>query len=244
MEREGLGGACGTPAILLAQPVPEGRGCARLSAFTGNGSPVRQRAPRGSRARRATTATNAAQLGGQPASAYQLANQPIANATNAQLLNGLPASGYLRPVGNLVVLIAPAGGVWQDAELTVLGDHGIASITGAATRNFEVVLPLPAPSSLFGVSFRLAAVETCYRVGNAATFITATTTFFVEDNNVHQGTHNTDDRKSTTHECYTITETELVAFEGGPAIRFILTFANTGHFIELTRVTATFAPLP
>ena len=127
-------------------------------------------------AQTATTATNAT------------------NATNATQLGGVPASGYLRPVGDLVYYVAPAGMVREDTNLTVLADRGIANITSATAGNHLVSLPLPVPGSIFGTSLRVSSVRICYRVSNAATFITNTILLEVNDNGANQLAFDVTDR--------------------------------------------------
>ncbi|HEY8598522.1 MAG TPA: hypothetical protein VIL85_08835 [Thermomicrobiales bacterium] len=81
-------------------------------------------------AKTAQTATNATQLGGQPASAYQLAGQPIANAANAA--NAATLSGYAPGALNRVAFsAAPRAGLLP-------GD-------GSVTEVARVTLTIPGP---------------------------------------------------------------------------------------------------
>jgi hypothetical protein len=70
---------------------------ARTAGLGGNPPVVNARtAVDASTALTAATAQNALALGGQPASAYQLAGQPIANAANAGTVGGFAPSGLVR----------------------------------------------------------------------------------------------------------------------------------------------------
>ncbi len=111
----------------------------------------------------ATTATNAAQLGGQPASAYQLANQPIDNAVTAQTaVNAQPK--YAR-----TVVVRPVGTATENgtALLTAL-----AGIVGSSATNPYLLKIEPGIYDLGGTSLTLQQFVDVEGSGEGITKIT------------------------------------------------------------------------
>ena len=194
---------------------------------------------------RPVAAPNATLLGGQPASAYQLAGQPIANATNASQLGGVAASGYVQRVGSttLQVPVRPMAAVDANTTLGTESSNGIVAIVSAATTGAHTVtLPIPAPSMLFDVPLRFVSARVCYAVSNAATVIASTTIRILSDFFVSNPVTDDTDRNSVTFTCYTVTPTTPVALTGTLHLAFSLNFNSTAHTVRFTRVETTFAP--
>lgn len=194
---------------------------------------------------RPAATANATLLGGQPASAYQLASQPIANATNASQLGGVAASNYLQRMGSTVLQVPVRPMAASDAN-TTLGTESsngmVAIISAATTGAHTVVLPIAAPSTLFGVPMRVVSARICYSVSNAATIISSTSIRMLADTFVLANVSDPTDRSSTAIACYTVTPPTPATVEGSVYLSFTLNFNSTAHTVRFTRVEATFAP--
>jgi len=219
----------------------------------------------------AQNAANAAQLGGQPASAYQLAGQPVANATNAAQLGGVPASSYAQKIdvlGPVVLwysffglpfyktinpnvttgepgLIIHEPGTYNGAA-TIQGPQTIIDGDGA-TGTREVALPLDFPVSVGANPLRVEELRVCFATDSTnptRARIDRTALVLQQAFGAGQIAYDETIRQSVQPQCYVITPPSPVQSNGALYLRLRINFDGGGGGGEIYLYNARLTLVP
>ncbi len=169
------------------------------------------------------------------------ANPPV---TNAAQLGGQPASSYVQKAGDLIYQFSPAGLKSDDTAVafSLIANETIARVQTTTVGARIVTLPLPVPSAVFGVTLGVKAVEICYTGNNATTFIDETTLYLASENGSFDVVAKFDNQTSVTSVCYQVTDATPTAINGVPMLVLNLNFANTNHRFDISVVRLTLTP--
>jgi hypothetical protein len=168
------------------------------------------------------------------------ANPPV---TNAAQLGGKPASAYLPSTGDLTMRYSFYDITSQATQLTFARVDGpTVNVTTSAAGGFFMRVPLDRPTGAFGTNLALVSAEICYTVSAVGAKIDSTDLRFGDRGQQALIVSNTTDRTSTTAECYSVAPASVATFSGALYIELNIDFTATTQTVSLHSITLSLRP--
>lgn len=195
----------------------------------------------------ALTAEVAAQRQGEPPVVHALTAVTATSATTAEdatNLGGRPASDYVRATGTVVMGISPQNALSDDPNVNLANvDDGVLRVTTTNTSTDRVIIvPLDLPTSLFGRTLALASVEVCSAADGENNAPQVTAVAIREHTAAGTAQVVLDDTNRPEGGCFSVSPPSPHALDGPALLVLTLSFASTGTELDVTRIKVSLAP--